>query len=60
MSKRAESTSANGDYLRRRHATLDARVEELSGRTRLTGEEALELAALKKEKLAAKDRLVGK
>jgi hypothetical protein len=59
MSKRAEQVEASGEYLRRRHATLDARVEELSARARLTSEEALELAGLKKEKLAAKDRLAG-
>lgn len=59
MSKRAETAEASGDYLRRKHAALDARVNELSARTRLTSEEAMELAGLKKEKLAAKDRLSG-
>lgn len=60
MSKRTDSTEASGEYFRKKHAALDARVNELTARTRLTSEEAQELAGLKKEKLAAKDRIDGR
>lgn len=59
MSKRVESPESSSEYLRKKHASLEARVSELTARPRLTSEEERELTGLKKEKLAAKDRLSG-
>ncbi|MCA9528822.1 MAG: YdcH family protein [Myxococcales bacterium] len=43
--------------LERKHATLDARVNELDSHKHLTTEEELEVRALKKQKLSMKDQL---
>ncbi len=45
------------DELVTQHQTLDERVTDLQARDHLTGEEAVELARLKKEKLHIKDRI---
>jgi hypothetical protein len=46
------------ESLRAQHAAFDARVRELEHHISLTPEEQLEIARLKKMKLATKDRIV--
>jgi hypothetical protein len=45
------------EQLRSQHAQLDARLHELEHHISLTAEEQLEIARLKKLKLATKDRI---
>lgn len=46
------------ERLRKKHAKLDAKVEELSGRPFLTPAEQMEAQRLKKQKLAMKDQIL--
>ena len=45
------------EQLRTEHAQLDARLQELEHHISLTTEEQIEIARLKKMKLATKDRI---
>jgi len=47
------------DYLQRKHSELKAQIAELDRHAFLTQQEQLQVTELKKEKLAAKDALVG-
>lgn len=58
-STRKPDTQSQIDYLERRHSELKAQVAELDRHAFLTQQEQLQVTELKKEKLAAKDALVG-
>ena len=59
MGKRILDKSLRAQRLEQRHRVLGVKVAELDARNHLTPAERLELGRLKKEKLAAKDALVG-
>ena len=59
MARDRKSDEFQLSRLEQRHAALSARVAELESHVFLTQHEQLLVAALKKEKLAAKDALVG-
>jgi len=58
-SRRSSDPEIQIARLAQKHAELDARVTELSGRTYLTPSEQMEAQRLKKEKLALKEQLDG-
>jgi len=43
--------------LQREHAALDKRLEELNGNVYLTSKDTMEIAKLKRQKLAKKDQI---
>jgi hypothetical protein len=58
-STRKPVTQSQIDRLERRHSELKAQIAELDRHAFLTQQEQLHVSELKKEKLAAKDALVG-
>jgi hypothetical protein len=58
-STRKPDTQTQIDYLERRHSQLKAEIAEIDRHAFLTQQEQFHVTELKKEKLAAKDALVG-
>lgn len=55
--RRSLSSDVKSEYMESRHRRLDEQCTKLESRRALTGEEELQLAQLKKEKLRLKDAL---
>ncbi|MEM9074844.1 MAG: YdcH family protein [Myxococcota bacterium] len=55
--RRSSTPELQLERLQKKHASIDARVEELSGRSFLTVSEQMEQRRLKKQKLAMKDQM---
>jgi hypothetical protein len=61
MSKvaRAQSVEANLIRLEKKHHSLEEQVQQLDGQLYLTANEQYQMMKLKRQKLAAKDAIVG-
>jgi hypothetical protein len=57
MSETVSGNDKQAERLRREHAKLDAKLQELEGRKWLSSVDEAEVKRLKREKLARKDQL---